>query len=246
VKKYLLNDVDINLRLYPSRPEFYLMCKNPGLGCRFEILEAIYRVCRIKVTSAVLIAHSQALGTSSAKYPFQRSYVKILTMPGGHMTFVADNVFSGYAPTRLVVGLTEAVSASGGYQKNPFNFGRFSLVSINLYIDGQSTPEKALPISEGAYITSYNDLFYSTGKWNEDVGIDLSRGDYAQGHSIYAFQIDAYANDEYLSLLRAANVRLELQFSKAAINAIAVVCYATFPGLLEVDKSRGVFIHSSG
>jgi hypothetical protein len=99
-------------------------------------------------------------------------------MSVGHMTFVADNMFSGYAPTRFVVGLTHAISVSGNYQRNPYNFQRNSLISINLFIDGQSTSGKALPIDDDAYVSSYNDLFYSTGKWNKDVGLDLSCKDF--------------------------------------------------------------------
>jgi hypothetical protein len=61
VKKYLLNVVDINLRLYPSRHEFYPMSTKPASNFKFEILEAIFRVCRITATSAVLFSHNQAL-----------------------------------------------------------------------------------------------------------------------------------------------------------------------------------------
>jgi hypothetical protein len=35
---------------------------------------------------------------------------------------------------------------------------------VALFVDGQATPAKALPIDGKTYITAYNDLYYATGK----------------------------------------------------------------------------------
>jgi hypothetical protein len=83
LKKYLLNSVDLNLRLYRSKPEFYLMSSEEPADFHFEIMEIVFRACRVTVSNAVLIAHNQALTKEPAMYAFKRTYCKMATISPG-------------------------------------------------------------------------------------------------------------------------------------------------------------------
>jgi hypothetical protein len=54
------------------------------------------------------------------------------------------------------------------------------------------------------------------------------------------------ASEGYLSLLESANCRLELNFSEQQSNTLACVIYAKFPGKIDIDRARGVYVTSSG
>jgi hypothetical protein len=246
IRKYLINSVDLNIRLYPNRPEFYLMSGVDAAAYQYKITEAIFRVSRVTVTSAILIGHNQALSKAPAKYAYKRCYVKIQTISEGHLGYVMDNLFNGYAPTFMLVALTESRAAAGNYQRNPFNFKQHNLSNIALFIDGRSTPGHALPMATKTYVRAYNDLYYATGKWDADVGIDLSREDFKTGTALYTYQIEPVISDGYLSLLKSANCRLELSFSKPNDKALACVVYAEFQGFIDIDRARAVSVTSNG
>jgi hypothetical protein len=246
ITKYIINSVDINIKLYPNRPEFYLMHSISNGKFQFQITEAIFRACRVTVTAAILIAHNQALSKAPAVYSYKRTYVKVNTISQGHYNYVADNVYNGYSPTFMMVALTQATAAAGNYERNPFNFGMHNLSNIALFIDGRPTPGQALAQGAKTYVRSYNDLFYSSGRWDGDVDIDVTREEFANGNAIYAFQIEPVNSDGYLSLLKSANCRLELTFSVATENALALVLYGEFQGLMDIDRARSVSITSNG
>ena len=75
--KYLLNGVDVHLKLFRNRASFVLMSK-------------------IKVDSGVLINHAEILNDTTAKYPLSRTEVKMNTIPSGSGSL--------YPPQTLFVG----------------------------------------------------------------------------------------------------------------------------------------------
>lgn len=98
VDTYLLNGVEMTVKLQRARPDFHLM---GGVATgTFEILEAELYVRKVKISSSVLLAHHKALNVATAKYPITRVDVKTITIPAGTQSRVLDNVYLGNLPKR--------------------------------------------------------------------------------------------------------------------------------------------------
>lgn len=78
--KYLINGVDIQLRLFRSKNEFVVMNKEFSPSYKVTILEAIFKACKVKVDSAIQVNHSNAILKSPARYNYLKTDVKMTTI----------------------------------------------------------------------------------------------------------------------------------------------------------------------
>lgn len=78
--KFLINGVDLQLRLFRSRNEFVLMSKEASPSYKVTILDAVFKACKIRLDSGVLLNHANAITKSPARYNYLKTDVKIMTI----------------------------------------------------------------------------------------------------------------------------------------------------------------------
>ncbi|KAG8226749.1 hypothetical protein J437_LFUL004400 [Ladona fulva] len=100
--KFLLNGVELRIKMIRSRDSFCLMSDTPY--AKVKIMDATLLVRRVCINPSVLIAHSKTLEKSPAKYPLTRVEVKVLTISSGVQCKVIDNIFIGQLPKRCIIG----------------------------------------------------------------------------------------------------------------------------------------------
>ena len=120
--KYLLNGVDVHLKLFRNRASFVLMSKEASPSYKLEILDVVFKVCKIKVDSGVLINHAEILKDTTAKYPLSRTEVKMNTIPSGSGSFIWQNIWSNNLPIKAFFAFVRQSSVNGNYEHNPFLF----------------------------------------------------------------------------------------------------------------------------
>jgi len=201
---------------------------------------------KVKVMPSVFLAHTKAMEQGTAKYPIRHMVCKSFTIPQNYLDMNHEKLFSGQLPTRIVVGLVDNRSFNGSRDRNPFNFANFNLHEIGLYLDRQQ--QHALrPIqpnfATGEYIRAYNTIFAGMGKLGADEGLFITRDEYANGYSLYAFDLTAdLGEDDHFSLVRQGSIRLALKFSRALEATVTVIAYAEFENVIEINRNRnGVF-----
>jgi hypothetical protein len=142
------------------------------------------------------------------------------------------------------VGLVRNDAFNGDLHRNPFNFQHFNLNEISVYVDGQQQHcVKPLhpDFANGQYISSYLSLFSGTGKINKDDGNNISREEYANGFTLYAFDLSPdLAEDDHFNLTRQGGLRLVLKFSQALAATVSVIAFAEFENVVEIDRNRNV------
>ncbi len=82
-ERCLLNDVDIRINLMRHNTKFVLMMSPDDSDIQINVLEAILHARKMKISTAVMNAHSLALQKTSAKYPIRRRNVCYFTIPKG-------------------------------------------------------------------------------------------------------------------------------------------------------------------
>jgi hypothetical protein len=241
--KYLLNGVDLHLKLFRNSAPFVIMSGEDSPAYKLQLLDVSFKACMIKVDSGVLINHAEILKDTTAKYPLIRSEVKMSTCSVGSGTFIWQNVWSNHLPTKAIFCFLSQSAVNGSYVKNIFNFQNL-VEDIALYVNGESIPGRPMKIDVGKnqnYVAPFVNLFDVTDKWNKDAGLQITRTMFGHGYAIYAFNLAPNdLGEAYLNLVRQGNVRLEVRFAKNTTETLNCLAYAEFPALLEIDQSREI------
>jgi hypothetical protein len=236
MSRYLLNQVDVKLKLYRTSPAFSL-CTGEAATTKYkiEILDIYLLAKKIRVNPAVIYGHSKILESKNAKYPFDRVECRSQSIATGSTSFYWENLFQGVKPKRVVIGFVISKAVSGDYKSNPFNFEHCDIKSICLYADGIPVGGNPLQLdfdaTDGTSIMrAFNNLFITTGKLNRDAGNDINREDFINGSTLFAFQLEPNFSEhgDYLSLVKTGNVRLDVQFKNALSSKYPLVINKTF------------------
>ncbi|XP_011171246.1 uncharacterized protein F54H12.2-like [Solenopsis invicta] len=189
--KFLINGVEVRMRLVRSKDSFSLM-ENNSLS-KICILDASLLVRRAKISPGVLLAHARMLSKTTAKYPLTRVEVKTFTIHSGLVGESIDNVILGQLPKQIIVGFVDNKAFNGDRKLNPFNFKNYGMNFLSLYVDGMQIPSRPLQlnflIDEPLYIEAYHTLFSGTGIHFLNEGSSISRDDYSNGYCFFEFDL---------------------------------------------------------
>ncbi|XP_062614278.1 uncharacterized protein F54H12.2-like [Saccostrea cucullata] len=241
--KYILNGVDINLKLFRNRAPFLVMSAESSPAYKVELIDVSFKACMIKVDSGVLINHAEILKDVTAKYPLVRTEVKMNTCPKGSGSFIWQNVWSNNLPTKAYFAFISQAAVNGDYSKNIFNFQNLA-EDIAVYVNGESIPARPMKVDIGTNknnVTPFVNLFEVAEKWNKDAGLKITRSMFAAGYAVYAFSLaPSDLGEAYLNLVRQGSVRLEVKFAANTTETLNCLAYAEFPALIEIDHSRDI------
>ena len=235
-KRYILNGVQINFKFWPSRDSFCLMGAQ-NKAYRVEVTEAILKVCYVKLNPAVLLAHNESLQKQEALYPYVKSDLKCFGVPQGQYAISVEDIFQGEIPDKVLVTLVSSEGYSGSYTRNPFDFNHYDCNYAAFNVDGRSVP--SVPYEPNFESKQYVSSYVGLGMEDKRNCL-ITKEDFAGGYAIYAFNVTPHADGGCLPLIKKGHTRLELKFAKSLPEAVTVVCYAQFQGLMTIDSAREV------
>ncbi|XP_041361916.1 uncharacterized protein F54H12.2-like [Gigantopelta aegis] len=244
-QRYLLNGVNLQIKLYPSSSRFNIMSDVSQGNYRVKVEDIYLRLCKIRPNTLLIASHAKTLESTAAKYPFTQSDIKVASIPKGQLSFTWDQLFQNKCPNKVIVALVSAEAMNGDYKKNPYNFERFALSAIALYVDGESLPSQPLHVSDMEYITAYNNLFEGR---RTPQGLPIGREDFNRGYVIYQFCLESNPKKEganQIDLIKRGNLRLDLHFAKALPETVNCLVYSEDNVLLEVDQARNILFNTA-
>ena len=242
--KYLLNGVDMKIKLIRNSNKLVLMAKDDS-DFKLKITHTSFYVRKVKVNDGIQLKHIEKMEKSlkSALYPIRRVTMKSFNVAMGSLSCNEENLFNGILPKRLVIGMVDSESFEGKYSLNPFNFKHKNLKYCSLLVDGKMLPQKPLisDFKNNQTLRNYFTLFESTGKAFRDAGVGIDRLEYANGYSLMAFDLTPNLDEDgCFHLLKKGNIRLELKFDQPLDKPVNVIVYAEFDATLKIDKNRAV------
>ena len=248
--RLLLNMLDLKVVLNRSSNAFCLMDKNAGsnkVNPKVKLSDVILKIRKVKVDQSVSDATELILKQTPALYPVRRVECKALTTPAGLPSVRKDNIFSGIIPKSFVFGLVNANSYNGENDKNPYNFHHFKVKTVTLTANGEEIPFKQLVLDYTSatvkdFVQAYNTLFSGTGKMYANTGLDITREDYAEGYTLYAFDLtpDMCNTTDYFNAVQRGTLSVDITFDGQTEVPINMVCYGDFENIIRIDFERNV------
>ena len=261
--RLLLNKMELKVVLNRSPNVFCLMdLQQPNKHAKVKFEDVVLKIRKVKVDDIVSAANEVALKKTPALYPIRRVECKALSIPAGLPHVRKDNIFSGTIPKSFVFGLVDAKAYSGMYgavtsgrdtiiaNGNPYNFKHYKVTTITLTVNGEEIPFKQLNLNyvggnDGKtkdFVQAYNTLFSGTGKMYANTGLDITREDYPDGYTLYAFDLtpDMCNSSGYFNAVQRGSLSVDITFESAPLSPVAMVCYGDFENVISIDSQRNV------
>ena len=93
--KFLINGVDVKVRLVCSKAAFALMAGGNNPDYRINIVNAILFAKKATLNPTMEMAHIKALENSTVKYPMRSVECKVYSIPAGARSHTHENLFLG-------------------------------------------------------------------------------------------------------------------------------------------------------
>ena len=239
LQKYVLNGVNVKIKLAQSKNAFRLMTNHSTEQYKLILKQVSIRACKVFLAPETIKAHNETLLENPSIYPYMQEIIKTYNVSSGSYSLKIDDMFQGSGPSKLVCGLIKSEAYSGSYGLNPLELQSCSIDMITCYIDGQSLPFNSIHCNFSA--GNYQEAYYALVDAVNSEGTDITREDFPKGYSVFVFNLDGHLQcNNPFPALRKANVTLEIKFSVALPWAATLICYATFPREIHIDKARAV------
>ena len=249
--KFILQNLDIALKLIPSKAEFQTIIKTPNneaaraTAVKVKLEKAVLYVRRVKALPSVINSIEEKLNLQNAIYPIQRTEMLTYTIATGSKSHSKEALFRGQMPKLVFVGFVRNDAYNGSYTQNPFDFNHFNLAQIALYREGESIPFRPFTpdFSKNFYIREYMALMQSLEIYNKDEDVDITPYEFANGYAIFGFNLTPDLSVAgHAQTSRDGNIRLEVQFATSLAQSINVVVTGIFDGRVEITKHRNVLL----
>lgn len=245
--QYLISQTGIRIKLMPSKPEFALNAYGTTTDFKIQFQEIILYVPRFTLNPSVINGHATGLKRQNAIYPLLHTEVTTYTIPKGQLSYTKDRLFPDQAPKLLMIAMLENEAFNGNIKKNPFLFHHFDLSKLALYRDGVSVPGQAFTpdFDKGQVLRSYMQTMRTFNYCNTDDTNGLTPKEFANGYTIYAFDLtaDREVNAGHRQPITSKNLRLELIFKKATPSTVNVLMCAYYDSSIELTQLRDVITH---
>ena len=250
--KYLLNHLDLRLKLNRSKDAFVLsgaVVGGPGGAIpnyKLQLMDCSLHVRRVEVSPPVNLAHARTLERSNVIYPMTKTVMRVYTAAQGSFSLTVDNMFLDKVPNKIVMGFVRADAFNGSYALNPFNFLHINVNFIALHHEGRQIPTKGLrpDYENNQYTRAFMSLYTGAGNaWN-DITCGVTLADYKQGYTLYFFDLTPSLTQSHATaeLQRPGPLRLECHFSEALARSMNLVVYAELDSTVQISNTREVLI----
>lgn len=240
----LMPGVSLKIRLIPSSDQFLLVTptSQTQVAYQLRIEVATLKLKILKATSTYALEFENSLMHKTAQYPLTVKRSKIFTIPNGQTSFTEHHLITGERPEHVTVLMVTDASRSGGYQQNPFNFVHSNINYINLNFNGQPIMESPYTpnFTNSNFESCYFGLLESLGLANSNKGIAVTRDNYANGYTIFGFDLTVDRNPLVRDPVRVGTVGLEIKFSTATTAVHNLIVIAEYKSVIEIDSHRNV------
>ena len=234
---FLLPGVNLRIKLFLNRPEFYIVSSYGQTKAMFVIESATLMVPKLTVDMQLFLSHNEMLKQEPAIYGFHKYVTRIHTIPAQNRNTVIENLFSDKIPSLLVVAMVTSSDFSGNYQTNPYYLRHMKLRKMSLVLNGQNvanTLECDFSSDRSSNATLYKSFTDAVERHFQikDTGIEMKH--FYKGFSLFVFDL----SDSSVS--GSGELRLTADFADPLSEAVTMILLGRFYAKVYINASRNV------
>lgn len=245
VDRYLLPHVNLQISLYRNSDPFVLVSHEaapPQVATK--ILSMRLHMRAVDVVSSAGLSLERSLLSQPAKYPYRRTRVKMLSIPGGRHDVPFSTIFTDTIPRKIIVGCLDQNAVNGAIGKSPFNFVHANISEISIDASGRVYPSQPIltEFEAGHYAEAFVQFFENLGCVGENRSLPISYAQYAKGFTLFAFNLTPSDVNSNFELIRHGTTSIKIRFAKPTpSDGLQLLVYAEEDGLMMLDHFRNVF-----
>ena len=105
--RLILDNVDIDINLWPSKAEFHLILDPNTINCKLTIEEIYLNVCKVQGNEYCMSGHMAGLEISKCKYPLQKTVMLTKILPKGSFGEPFEDIFQGLVPSKMMISMVD-------------------------------------------------------------------------------------------------------------------------------------------
>ena len=234
--KLLPSNLDVRIALTKNYDGYVLL--EPVTGThKIKFVKCYLRVTMQQPSDFCLNLMEQKLLKSSAIYQAEEGKVSFHAIPAGNELVTINNIFpQGKLPIMFTFAIQDRTALGNARNKNPYTFR--SMKKVQIYVDGKPYFTSAL---EGT--TMHFDTFYQTIGYKTTGECLIDPANYG-AHPLIAVDLtaDRTANKHHLNLSQTGEVKLDIEFDRAAVEGLILLVYSYYDRIIEINSDRSVRI----
>lgn len=244
--RYLLNNVGLHIRLWPSNDSFRLMADDVSQRYTVKILDASLKVTEITVDPGVITAHDKLLKEGKmALYPYFQSSFRVYNIGQGMHSWSETDIFQGEIPSKVYAWLVTSRAFNGDYKRNPLKMEHADLTSVSLSVNNVCQPAgRPIPLNfkEKLYNEAFLQLYKATHKYGKNTSCWVNSEDFGNGTTLFCWDLDGHEGvGDYLPLPKVGTTKISGTFDSALPEAMTLVLYGQFARSMNIDQARNVY-----
>lgn len=236
--------VFIHLQLYRNSDNFVLEGHESGKpNVKLDLIGMSLMVKAVNVISSANLALEKTLLSHPAKYPYTRTRVKCISVPGGRSDLPFSTIFTDIIPRRIIVGCVDQEAYDGNIAKSPFNFKPFGVTEVTIDAGGTVYPAQPFTsiFSANKYAKNFLMFYENLGAVGENRHLSIGYKKYKSGYTLHAFNPCATDSNSDFELIKAGTTQINMRFAeKTPSSGIQVIIYAEYDGMYQIDHFRNI------
>lgn len=220
----------IKIMLYRNSDAFSLLSA-AGTDVKISIKNLSLFIRRIIPNETLGKMYDEQLQKKEVILPFSRSILKRDTV-SNNISNVHLPLFNGEMPRQILMAMVESKRLDGDKTLNPYHFEHFKVRHVNLRINGMSEPGKPYEpdFTNKVFSRELRALYDNTGILTGDSGFNISRSEFANGKTFFAWDLTPdHCNGYHIHDKKIGKtIDLDIVFSEALAKTINILIYATY------------------
>lgn len=241
---YLLDNVNVRVRLTLQPDKFYLWCKEADPDVELVVEEAELLCKYFQVAPDLALSVERMLTQQNARYPFTSTQIKTYVHPALSENISIPVAFSGKLPSLAIITFLKSSDYSGNAQTNPFYFPHCDVTSLSAFCNGVERKfEFNMGVPQGC-TAAMRSLYQQLGHVSEDgSGNQFSIKRLRAGHFACAFNFSLdESSGPAQNLDMNGTIRIQGQLKKTLDHALIIMIYAEFHSCVEITAAREVIL----
>ena len=242
--RLLIPHLNIHIQLYRNSDAF--VCEShdataPTASVTVESMSLFVKA--VNVISSANLALEKALLSRNARYPYTRTRIKCISVPGGRRDLPFATIFNDIIPRRIVVGCVKQSAYGGEIGSSPFNFQPFGISEMTVDAGGSIFPSQPIVsnFGEDKYAQSFLMFFENVGAISDQRNLAIDYAKYKNGYTLFAFNLSATDSNSDFELVRTGTTQLHVKFGESTPSSgIHLIVYAEYDGMYQIDHFRNI------